>query len=809
MIKSHILGFPRVGEQRELKFELERFWSGESTQEQLLNTGKTLRQKHWQAQVDSGLDWVSVGDFSFYDLMADHIQLLGCEPARFNFQEGQGQLERYFRMVRGQSNSGAHSSCHLSHGTRHESSSSFALEMTKWFDTNYHYMVPEFNTKTQFSAHPQNLIAQINEAQALSLPVKVSLIGPLTFLYLGKFKQDWKNTELDPHAKPYPALDLLDNLLNTYSQILHDIHQQGVEWVQMDEPILSLDLSPQWLAALDKTYSFLKASGPKILLATYFGSTQGQTSQICKLPVDGLHVDCVRAVEDLPLILDWLPNYKVLSMGVVDGRNIWKTNLDKALQRVHSAFAAGKGKEQGQVWLSSSCSLLHSPYSFASDQVVNPQVRPWLAGALEKLAEINLLKQALQADLQGLERPLKVKNALHAQSNILENRANSPLLNNAQVAQRLGSLKGSDSMRALPFQARQAQQKKRFHLPIFPTTTIGSFPQTKAIRALRSAFKKGQLSRVDYWTAIKAEISAVIDFQEEIGIDVLVHGEAERNDMVEYFGEQLEGFTFSANGWVQSYGSRCVKPPILFGDVCRPTPMTVEVASYAQSLSPKPVKGMLTGPVTILQWSFVRDDQPRATTALQIALAIRDEVCDLEAAGIGMIQIDEPAYREGLPLRKAQWGQYLEWASRAFRISASGVRSDTQIHTHMCYSEFNDILPAIAGMDADVITIETSRSDMELLRGFGEFKYPNEIGPGVYDIHSPRVPRLNEMVRLIRKANEVIPAENLWVNPDCGLKTRDWPETEAALKLMVQAAKQLRQEATGRTGVNSIVKVLS
>lgn len=805
MIKSHVLGFPRVGEQRELKFELERFWRGEATQEQLLSTGKALRQKHWQAQIDSGMDWVTVGDFSFYDLMADHIQLLGCEPARFNFQEGHGQLERYFRMVRGQSNSGIQSICGSNHGAGHDSSSGFALEMTKWFDTNYHYMVPEFSANTQFSARPQSLIAQIKEAQALSLPVKVSLIGPLTFLYLGKFKQDWKNAELDPSTKPYPALDLLDNLLSTYSQILRHIHQEDVDWVQLDEPILSLDLSPEWLAALDKTYSFLKASGPKILLATYFGSTQGQTSQICKLPIDGLHVDCVRAVEDLPLVLDWLPNYKVLSLGVVDGRNIWKTDLEQALQRVHSAFNAGKG----QVWLASSCSLLHSPYSFTNDQVVNPHVRPWLSGALEKLVEINLIKHALQADLQGLERPLEVKNALQVQASILQNRANSPLLNNALVAQRLGSLKGSDGMRALPFQERQALQKNRFNLPAFPTTTIGSFPQTKEIRALRSSYKKGDLSQADYWAAIKAEISAVIDFQEDIGIDVLVHGEAERNDMVEYFGEQLEGFTFSANGWVQSYGSRCVKPPILFGDVWRPAPMTVEVASYAQSLSQKPVKGMLTGPVTILQWSFVRDDQARATTALQIALAIRDEVCDLEAAGIGMIQIDEPAYREGLPLRKAQWAQYLEWASLAFRISAGGVRSETQIHTHMCYSEFNDILPAIAGMDADVITIETSRSDMELLRGFGEFKYPNEIGPGVYDIHSPRVPRLQEMVRLIRKASEVIPAQNLWVNPDCGLKTRDWPETEAALKLMVQAARQLRNESLLQKAPGSIAEVLS
>ena len=506
--------------------------------------------------------------------------------------------------------------------------------------------------------------------------------------------------------------------------------------------------------------------------------------------MDGLHIDCVRAEEDLPQVLDWLPNYKVLSLGLIDGRNIWKTDLQVALNQIAKTFEAGKN----EVWLAPSCSLLHVPYQFSTDTTVNPLVKPWLAGAIEKLEELELLKQATKTHLQGKTLAGALANLWNEHQITVKQRAQSPLLNNGEVKARLATLAPSADQRGSEFACRQQLQRERFSLPAYPTTTIGSFPQTKNIRNLRARFKKNEIDETTYWQHISQEIRQAIEFQERIGLDVLVHGEAERNDMVEYFGEQLEGFTFSANGWVQSYGSRCVKPPILFGDVARPKAMTVDVARFAQSLSEKPVKGMLTGPVTILQWSFVRNDQPRATTALQIALAIRDEVADLEAAGIGMIQIDEPAYREGLPLRKTRWNEYLQWASKAFRISASPVRNDTQIHTHMCYSEFNDILPAIAAMDADVITIETSRSDMELLRGFGEFHYPNEIGPGVYDIHSPRVPRQDEIVRLIRKATQVIPPQNLWVNPDCGLKTRGWEETEAALVVMVKATEQLRSE---------------
>ncbi|WP_275270763.1 5-methyltetrahydropteroyltriglutamate--homocysteine S-methyltransferase [Limnobacter sp. P1] len=770
MIKTHTLGFPRIGENRELKFALESHWRGETTEEELRGTAHELRLKHWQAQIDSGLDFITVGDFAFYDQMADHIQLLGCEPARFEFKAEQSKLQRYFTMVRGKSTEN-HSCTHV-----HET---WALEMTKWFDTNYHYMVPEFTSNTVFKAHTASLVEQIEQAKTLNHPIKVSLIGPLTFLYQGKSKQ-----------ANFDQFDLLEQLLPVYGQILAELKTQGIEWVQMDEPILGLDLPGNYLTAFERSYLQLKSRGVKILLATYFSTTQGHTSPVCKLPVDGLHIDCVRAEEDLPLVLDWLPNYKVLSLGLIDGRNIWKTNLQAALHQIAKTFEAGKN----EVWLAPSCSLLHVPYRFSNDTTVNPLVKPWLAGAIEKLEELELLKQAAKTQLQGKTLTGALATLWNEHQATVKQRAQSPLLNNPEVRARLAALAPTADQRASEFAIRQQLQRKRFSLPAYPTTTIGSFPQTKNIRNLRARFKKSEIDETTYWQHISQEIRQAIEFQERIGLDVLVHGEAERNDMVEYFGEQLEGFTFSANGWVQSYGSRCVKPPILFGDVSRPKAMTVDVARFAQSLSEKPVKGMLTGPVTILQWSFVRNDQARATTALQIALAIRDEVAELEAAGIGMIQIDEPAYREGLPLRKARWDEYLNWASKAFRISASPVRNDTQIHTHMCYSEFNDILPAIAAMDADVITIETSRSDMELLRGFGEFHYPNEIGPGVYDIHSPRVPGQDEIVRLIRKAAQVIPPENLWVNPDCGLKTRGWEETEAALAVMVKATQVLRDE---------------
>ena len=772
MIKIHTLGYPRIGPQRELKFALERHWRGETGEAELEVVGADLRARHWQEQRDAGLDYVTVGDFAFYDHVANHIQLFGCEPARFGFDGSESALARYFTLARGVATeaAGAHGAecCGGHRGGKP------ALEMTKWFDTNYHYLVPEFDAATRFALAPARLLAEVAQARALGHKVKVALVGPLSFLWLGKARQDGVD-----------KLALLDSLLPAWVQLLAQLKAAGVEWVQVDEPILGLDLPGAWLLAFERAYHTLATAGLPLLLATYFSPLEGQLSVACKLPVAGLHVDGVRAVHELQSVADWLPDNKVLSVGIVDGRNIWRTDLDRALAGLRPLAE----RHRGELWLAPSCSLLHVPLSLRDDAALDPDLRAWLAGAREKLDELRILRAALADGEAGMHAELAASRAA------VQARAASPRVRQPAVAQRAATLGAGADRRASPFAVRQAAQGTRFKLPLYPTTTIGSFPQTAAIRAARAAFRRGELARADYETAMRREIEQAVREQELLDIDVLVHGEAERNDMVEYFGEQLDGFAFSANGWVQSYGSRCVKPPLLFGDVARPAAMTVAWSAYAQGLTRRPVKGMLTGPVTILQWSFVRDDQPRAHTALQIALAIRDEVRDLEAAGIGIIQIDEPALREGLPLRRALWRDYLDWAARAFRIAASGIADTTQLHTHMCYAEFNDILPAIAAMDADVITIETSRSDMELLRGFGAFAYPNGIGPGVYDIHSPRVPTVEDIARLMRKAAEVIPAANLWVNPDCGLKTRAWPETRAALRNMVEAAKMLRSEA--------------
>jgi 5-methyltetrahydropteroyltriglutamate--homocysteine methyltransferase len=798
MIKTHTLGFPRMGAQRELKFALERHWRGEASAAELQTVARGLRQRHSQHQVDAGLGLVSVGDFALYDHVAHHIQLLGCEPARFGFKPETPELDRYFTMARGvaQEASTGHEGTHegkacCDHAS-HEGQPGdegpgkhAALDMTKWFDTNYHYLVPEFDEATTFCLNSERLFDEVAEAQALGHRVKAVLLGPLSFLWLGKAQTPGLN-----------KLDLLDALLPVYRQVLERLKAQGVEWVQVDEPILGLDLPGDWALGAERAYHLLHAAGPKLLLATYFSPLEDRLSLACKLPVAGLHVDAVRCPQELQAVLTWLSPHKVLSVGIVDGRNVWRTDLDQALATLRPVLE----RRGGELWLAPSCSLLHVPMSLANDTAVDPEVRPWLAGALEKLQELQLLQRTLQAGQeQGQDEafptlPTDLQAALQSAREAIHARRASQRVHRPEVAQRLAALPSGADQRRHGFTTRQALQRARLRLPAFPTTTIGSFPQTPEIRAARAAFKRGDLSAELYELAMQREIEHAVRQQEQLGLDVLVHGEAERNDMVEYFGEQLDGFTFSANGWVQSYGSRCVKPPILFGDVARPQAMTVGWTRFAQSLTQRPMKGMLTGPITILQWSFVRDDQARQTTAEQIALAIRDEVVDLELAGIAVIQIDEPALREGLPLRRAQWAAYLRWAARAFRLSASGVRDETQIHTHMCYAEFNDILPEIASMDADVITIETSRSGMELLRGFGEFAYPNEIGPGVYDIHSPHVPRTQAMVHLLRKAAEVVPAQQLWVNPDCGLKTRRWPETVAALRAMVEAAHTLRSE---------------
>ncbi|SHH42420.1 5-methyltetrahydropteroyltriglutamate--homocysteine S-methyltransferase [Massilia sp. CF038] len=762
-IHTHTLGFPRIGARRELKTALEAYWRGDTDVNTLEEAGRTLRARHWALQAQAGLDLVTVGDFAFYDQVANHIQLFGCEPARFGFDGTEPALTRYFAMARGDREHDA-ACCGGQHSVH-------ALDMTKWFDTNYHYLVPEFSAATDFTLCASRLLAEVAEAQALGHAVKAALIGPLTFLWLGKAKEAGVD-----------RLDLLERLLPAYSQLLTQLKEAGVEWVQIDEPILGLDLPPEWRNAFEPCYWQLNQSGARVMLATYFSPLEENLSLACRLPVAGLHVDGVRARQELVNVCDWLPVPKVLSIGIVDGRNIWRTDLDQALSVLRPLLE----RRNGQLWLAPSCSLLHVPFSVADETALDPELASWLAFATEKLDELATLKTALRGDDADV--------ALATARAAIASRARSSRVHSDEVAQAVAALPADADRRHAPFAQRQAVQRARLRLPDFPTTTIGSFPQTAAIRAARAALKSGSIAAQEYEVAMRAEIAHAVGRQEALGLDVLVHGEAERNDMVEYFGEQLDGFAFTRFGWVQSYGSRCVKPPIIFGDVARPRAMTVGWTTHAQSLSHKPVKGMLTGPVTILQWSFVRDDQPRSLTALQIALAMRHEVADLQQAGIGIIQIDEPALREGLPLRRGRWDEYLNWATRAFRVTAGVADDATQIHTHMCYAEFNDILPQIAALDADVITIETSRSDMELLDGFGKFSYPNEIGPGVYDIHSPRVPGVDEMERLLRKAAQVIPAKHLWVNPDCGLKTRGWKETEVALTNMVAAAHRMRAQ---------------
>jgi 5-methyltetrahydropteroyltriglutamate--homocysteine methyltransferase len=754
MVTTHNLGFPRIGGQRELKFALERFWRGETSVEDLEQTGKTLRLRHWTLQAD--LDLVPVGDFSFYDHVLDTSQLLDNLPSRVD--KNADAMTQYFQASRGQ----AGSSC-----CNHQVA---AAEMTKWFDTNYHYLVPEFNAETAFKACPERLLAQIKEAKAAGFKIKPVLVGPVSYLWLGKTKDETDK------------LALLNKLLPVYAEILDQLADNGVEWVQIDEPVLVTELSTEWQQALQKAYFSLAKCRVKLLLTTYFGQLQQNLQLACELPTAGLHIDAISAADELVRVVDWLPSHKVLSVGIINGRNIWKTDLNRALELlepIHTRLAE-------RLWLAPSCSLLHVPIDLNSEHNLAEETLDWLAFAVQKLEELSILAQALNLGREGVAAQL----AENKQS--IQRRQQSTRVHNPAVKQRCEATHSASGQRQSTYSQRAALQQQALQLPAFPTTTIGSFPQTNVIRQTRKQFRLGQLADAEYRQQMQAEIRYAIDKQLELGLDVLVHGEAERNDMVEYFGQQLQGFAFTDYGWVQSYGSRCVKPPIIYGDVSRPDPMTVEWIQYAQSLTDKPVKGMLTGPVTILNWSFVRDDQPRSETCKQISLAIRDEVIDLESAGVNIIQIDEAALREGLPLRQSQWQTYLEWAVECFRITANGVSDETQIHTHMCYSEFNDIIEAIAAMDADVITIETSRSQMELLDVFQEFDYPNAIGPGVYDIHSPNIPSEQEMVELLKLAAQRIDKTLLWVNPDCGLKTRRWEEVEPALKAMVSAAKSLR-----------------
>ncbi|MCG6505117.1 5-methyltetrahydropteroyltriglutamate--homocysteine S-methyltransferase [Kingella sp. SNUBH-2017] len=755
MTTFHLSGYPRIGAKRELKFAVEAFWKGAKSEAELRETAAEIRRLNWATQKAAGADLVPVGDFSFYDHVLDTLCTLGAIPKRFGFDAVKLSLPEYFQLARG-------------------NATQFAMEMTKWFDTNYHYIVPEWHADTEFSVNAANLIAQIQEAKAQGYDIKPTLVGPLTLLWLGKKKE-----EFGCRVKT-----LLPKLLPAYAQLLRELAAVGADWVQIDEPILAADAPQAYLDAFAGVYQELANTGVRIIIGTYFASVAEHLELLKSLPVHGVHIDCVRAPEQLAVFANGWPDNKVLSVGLIDGRNVWRANLNKVidtLQPVREKFA-------NNLWIAPSCSLLHSPQDLAVEEKLDAEIKSWMAFAAQKLVELGTVKRALENGKDS------VKDALAASDAAAADRATNKKIHNDAVQARVSSLKKGEDQRKSPFPARIKAQQEWMKLPLLPTTTIGSFPQTAEIRQARAAFKKGELSAADYDAAMKKEIAYCVEVQEKLEIDVPVHGEAERNDMVEYFGEQLAGYCFTQFGWVQSYGSRCVKPPVIFGDVSRPAPMTVYWSSYAQSLTKRPMKGMLTGPVTMFKWSFVRDDIPLSVVAKQIALALNDEVLDLEKAGIKVIQIDEPAIREAMPLKKAQWDEYLAWACESFRLSSVGAEDSTQIHTHMCYSEFNDILPAIASMDADVITIETSRSDMELLTAFGDFKYPNDIGPGVYDIHSPRVPTEGEVEHLLRKAMEVVPVERLWVNPDCGLKTRGWKETLEQLEVMMAVTKKLRNE---------------
>jgi len=753
-------GFPRIGLKRELKRSLESHWRGDSSAEALLDTAAMLRRRHWQLAVDAGADVVPCNDFSLYDHVLDTAVLFDAIPARYRPVFDENHLDGYFAMARGHKRGG-----HDLH----------ALEMTKWFDTNYHYLVPELEAGQRFALRGNKPLAEFREALALGHKARPVLLGPVSFLLLSK--------SVDGSDR----LALLDALVTVYAELLEKLADAGAKWVQLDEPCLVLDLDNDDHAAYRQAYATLaSARTPRLMLASYFGALGENLGLATSLPVDGLHIDLVRAPEQLDAVLAALPPTHTLSAGVVDGRNIWRSRPDRVTALLRKAQSR-LGSER--LWIAPSCSLLHVPIDLIAETALDPARRASMAFARQKLEELRVYADALKGNAEAAA-------ALAAQRSLLDAQSQLPGIVDSAVRARLRTLGPQATLRRSAYATRRITQSETLDLPPLPTTTIGSFPQTDNLRKARAANRTGQLEDTGYDALLEAEVERVVRFQEHVGLDVLVHGEPERNDMVEYFGEQMDGYLFTKLGWVQSYGSRCVKPPVIFGDVARPRPMTVRWSTYAQSLTDKPMKGMLTGPVTMLQWSFVRDDLPRETVCRQIALALRDEVHDLESAGIRVIQIDEPALREGLPLRRADWPTYLAWAVESFRITAGGVRDATQIHTHMCYSEFNDIIEAVAAMDADVISIETSRSRMELLDAFVRFRYPNGIGPGVYDIHSPRVPDASEMLELLHKALDVLSPDQLWINPDCGLKTRGWPEVERALEHMVASARQLRAELT-------------
>ncbi len=771
MVLATNLGFPRIGDMRQLKKAVEAYWKGKSSQDDLLNTGKELRAHNWKLQKTAGLDHIPSNDFSFYDQVLDTITTLGLIPERYNWDGGQVDLDTYFAMARGRQQGDVDVT---------------AMEMTKWYDTNYHYIVPEFEEGMEPKLSNSKVFDQYQEAKDQGIETRPVLVGPASFVFLGKAQYDGFDHE-----------ETVKQLVPVYNEILAKLAEQGAQWVQIDEPVFCLDLCSKGQAVVKAAYDALeKPAGLKIIVTSYFDTLRANADQFFGLPVDALHIDLCRgpnqantSANDAEKALDEAlakVGDKTLSVGIVDGRNIWKNDLSKSLNFVEKAVEKlGSDK----VFVAGSSSLLHTPVDLNSETAMDAELKSWMAYATQKLDEIATITKGANEGRDAISAEIAASDAVQ------EDRRTSKRIHDDAVKARVADINDEITNRKSPFAQRQKIQHAALNLPLYPTTTIGSFPQTQEIRKARSAFKKGEINEAQYKEAMEQEIRTVVDYQHKVDIDVLVHGEPERNDMVEYFGEQLGGFAFSKFGWVQSYGSRCVKPPIIFGDVSRPTPMTVEWSKYAQEQTDKIMKGMLTGPITILQWSFVRDDQPRSVTSKQIAFAIRDEVSDLEKAGIKMIQIDEAAFREGLPLRRDDWKAYLDNAVEDFRITACCVEDETQIHTHMCYSEFNDVIDSIAAMDADVISIECSRSQMELLEAFTEFKYPNEIGPGVYDIHSPRVPDTQEMIDLLEKAKVNLDERQIWVNPDCGLKTRGWPEVETSLKNMVDAAKEMRAKS--------------
>ncbi|MEX0770464.1 MAG: 5-methyltetrahydropteroyltriglutamate--homocysteine S-methyltransferase [Balneolaceae bacterium] len=777
---THNLGYPRIGSERQLKKVIESYWKDDINKSELVKTAETLRMTQWKKQKKAGIDLTPSNDFSLYDQVLDTALLVGAVPERFreliHREDDESQsypIDTYFAMARGLQDA------------KHDIP---AMEMTKWFNTNYHYIVPEFSPDQSFQCLSSKVFDEYEEAKSEGIVTKPVLIGPVSFLLLGKEKDD---------SGEFHRLDLLDKLVPVYQEILMKLENMGVDWVQIEEPFLSLDLDDKAKTAFQETYSSLNQERGELnlLLTTYFEGLGENTELACGLPVEGLHIDVVEAPGQLDDVLTRLGETQTLSLGLIDGRNIWKTDLQTAAEVIQRAE---EKIGDDRLWIAPSCSLLHCPVDLGleTDETTLPrQVKRWMAFANQKLEELTLLKKLKDDSLTSSEQ----ERVDEHQADLADKRE-SVLVHNPGVQQRMNNLNDGLLHRDHPYEERKNAQQKHLDLPeLFPTTTIGSFPQTKEVRQWRADYHKGNLSKEEYEQNIKEAIAGLIKKQEEIGLDLLVHGEFERNDMVEYFGEQFAGFAFTRNGWVQSYGTRGVKPPIIYGDVHRPEPVTVRWSTYAQSLTDKPVKGMLTGPVTILQWSFPRDDQPQSETAKQIALAIRDEVKDLEAAGIQAIQIDEPAFREGLPLHRSDWDSYLKWAVDAFRMASTVVEDKTQVHTHMCYSEFNDIIEHIARLDADVISMESSRSDMELLEAFAEFDYPNEIGPGVYDIHSPRIPSAEEMTALLEKTVDVLEPSQIWVNPDCGLKTRNWKETLPSLKNMVKAAKKMRENITQGT----------